>query len=248
MWRIIFATFIIFVLSFPTHAEDRYFLGTRNGWERTKEVFKDGRYKEQNLFIIIGAEPTTLALYKLKNLKSKSTYFEDIETGGIFFKRQLIKSAKSFPINLKMIGYNFKNLFLDPVTEIKQFSLITPAKLIYKTVVNCFKIGWYGIIFVGEPVIRTGAGTLALVGAPLMKPVVYTGIASAYTVTAVYGYGSSLAAGSVTLSATGVVTCLDIATSPMVAIYSNYSSKKEIQKNEKADLKRERMGSRQGIK
>jgi hypothetical protein len=60
---------------------------------------------------------------------------------------------------------------------------------------------------------------VALVGAPFVKPVTYTGVALIYSGTALYGYGSSAAAGVVMTAATGTVLALDIATVPVVAAY-----------------------------
>lgn len=202
-----------------TAAETRFFLGTRTGLARTQEAFLDGRYKGYNLFLVIGTRPTGDALGAISEWKSRTTYGQDIRRGARFFGDQTLASIKSVPDNCGDLGNDVLHLLIDPVNEIKGINLITPATIIYKTVVNIAKIGWHGAKIAGEPVVRFGAGTLALAGSPCIKPVTYTGVALIYTGTAVYGYGSSAAGGTVMLGATGAVMGLDIATSPFTAIY-----------------------------
>lgn len=200
-------------------ADSAYFRGTRTGWSLTDQVFEAGRYKEYNLFIVIGAGPTTRAIHTISGWKSGTTYLQDLSGGVDTFGEQMSKSATSIADNLSELGKSAADLFVDPVREVQDFSLITPASIIFKTVVNVIRIGWNSVILVGEPVLRVGGGTVALVGAPLIKPATYAGVALAYTGTALYGYGSSTVAGAVMLGATGTVLALDIATTPAVAVY-----------------------------
>jgi len=168
-------------------ADSSYFRGTRTGWQLTQQVFMDGRYKEHNLFIVIGAEPTAKALRTITGWKSNTTYLEDLTSGARTFSRQLSKTASSVPDNGSSLGKSVTDLFVDPVDEFSDFSLITPATVIGKTVWNVLRIGWYGTMLVAEPVVRVSGGVLALVGSPFIKPATYTGVALVYTGTAVYG-------------------------------------------------------------
>ena len=221
MARRIVLLLIIAVLLTPalSAAETRFFLGTRTGWERTRETFLEGRYKGHKMFLIIGARPTGEALNDISHWKSRTTYIEDVRRGGRCFGDQAMESIKSVPNNGGALGRDVINLLADPVREIRDINLITPATIVYKTVANVAKIGWHGAKLVGEPVVRFGGGTVALVGSPFIKPVTYTGVSLIYTGTAVYGYGSSAAGGTVMLGATGAVLGLDVATSPLTAVY-----------------------------
>jgi len=203
-------------------ADSAYFRGTRTGWGLTEQVFADGYYKEHDLLLVIGARPTATALETIRSWKSRTTYLEDLSAGVDTFGEQLTRSGRSIPANSADLGGSVADLFVDPVREISDLNLLTPASLIFKTAVNVVKIGWYGAMVVGEPVARTTYGTAALVGAPLVKPVTYAGVALAYSGTAVYGYGSSVAAGTVMTAATGAVLALDVATTPAVAVYGAF--------------------------
>ena len=208
-------------------AESRFFLGTRTGWERTQEALLDGRYKKHDLFLIVGTRPTGEALSDIRQWKSRTTYGQDIRRGARFFSNQASESIKSVPDNCGDFANDIVHLLVDPVKEIKDINLITPAAIIYKTVVNVTKIGWHGVKIIGEPVARFGAGTAALVGSPFIKPVTHTGVFLIFTGTAVYGYSSSAIGGAVMMGATGAVLGLDIATSPLTAIYELSTDKKQ---------------------
>jgi hypothetical protein len=203
-------------------ADSSYFRGTRTGWGLAEQVFGEGRYKKQNLFIVIGAGPTTAALRTISGWKSETTYFQDLGEGVDTFGEQMSKSATSIPDNCSDVGKSVADLFVDPVKEIRGFNLITPATIVYKTAVNALKIGWNSAMVVAEPAVRAGYGTVALVGAPFIKPATYTGVALIYSGTALYGYGSSAAAGVVMTAATGTVLALDVASTPVVAAYGAF--------------------------
>jgi len=217
--RIILLILLAVLQPLSLNAETRFFLGTQTGWARTQEAFLDGRYKKHDLFLIVGTRPTGDALNDIRKWKSRTTYGQDIRKGAHVFGDQASKSIKSVPGNCGDFGNDIVHLMIDPVKEIKNINLITPAAIIYKTVVNVAKIGWHGVKIVGEPVARFGAGTAALAGSPFIKPVTYTGVFLIYTGTAVYGYSSSTIGGTVMMGATGAVLGLDIATSPLTAIY-----------------------------
>lgn len=219
MVRIAFVIGIALLLPGAVLADSGYFLGTRTGWGLTEQVFGKGRYKEHNLFIVIGAEPTTAALHTISGWKSKTTYFQDLGEGVDTFGEQLSKSGRSVPNNFLAAGKSLGDLFADPAREIGNFNLISPATIVFKTAVNAVKIGWHSAMLVAEPVARAGYGTVALVGAPFVKPATYAGVALAYSGTALYGYGSSAVAGTVMTAATGGVLALDVATSPAVMMY-----------------------------
>lgn len=210
---------IMAMLPAALFAETRSFLGTRKGWVRSQEVFFDGRYKTFNLFLVIGARPTTNALNSILGWKSRTTYLEDIQKGAHFFSEQAFGAYKSVPENSRDFGNDVVHFFADPVKEIKDINILTPAAIIYRTVVNTGKMGWHGIKIVGEPLVRMGAGTLSLTAGPLIKPVTYTGVFLIFTSTAVYGYTSSAVGGAVMLGATGTVLAMDTATAPVTLAY-----------------------------
>ncbi len=220
MGRIILLLATLLVLPTTLQAESRYFLGTQRGLERTGEAFLDGRYKEHNLFLITGVRPTHDALHAVGQWHKKTTYGEDLKRGGRIFRDQLGESADSFPENAGSLGESLADLFIDPVDAVRDLSLLTPATLVAKTVINTLRIGWHGVMLVAEPVVRTSAGTLALVGSPLIQPAFYTAKGTAYTGTALYGYTSSAVAATVLGTATGAVLALDVATTPAVAVVS----------------------------
>jgi len=205
-------------------AESSYFRGTRTGWSLTAQVFADGYYKQQNLFLVIGARPTGAALDTISGWKSKTTYLQDIGAGVDTFGEQFSRSATALGDNSADAGESVADLFVDPVRELRDFNLITPAAIIFKTVVNLLKVGWYSAMVVAEPVARVGYGTVALAGAPFIKPVTFTGVALVYSGTALYGYSSSAVAGAVMTAATGTVLVLDTATTPAVAFYEALQS------------------------
>jgi hypothetical protein len=229
MARIVFMVCMALMIPGPLLAESSYFLGTRTGWGLTQQAFLDGRYKEHNLFIVIGAGPTTNALHTISGWKSKTTFVQDVTGGADFFGDQLSGSVTSVPDNCSALGKSVSDLFSDPVKEFRDFSLITPVAVVGKTAMNAVRIGWHGAMVVAEPVVRTGAGLLALVGSPFIKPATYTGVFLAYTGTAVYGYGSSAAAGAVMMGATGTVLALDVATTPAVAVYEAHQPEPPIE-------------------
>jgi hypothetical protein len=198
-------------------ADSRIFLGTRTGWARTGETFTCGKYNGNCLFLVIGTRPTTDAVCAVYDWETGSTFMEDVKGGGRFFHKQLGESASSVPENAILFGRSFGDLAADPVREIQDFSILTPATIAGKTVINILKIGWYAVKLPLEPVLRTGAGTLAMAGSPFIQPVLYTGKYLLLTGVAAYGYTSSAVGGGVLLGATGGVCALDIATSPFVA-------------------------------
>lgn len=210
------------LLPVTVSADSGYFRGTRTGWSLTEQVFDEGRYKKQNLFIVIGAKPTTDALRDISRWKSRTTYLQDLGEGVDTFGEQLSKSAASIPDNCSDAGNSIADLFVDPVTEIRDFNLISPATIVYKTVVNILRVGWNSAMVVAEPVARAGYGTVAMVGAPFIKPLSYAGVALIYSGTALYGYGSSAAAGAVMTAASGAVLTLDVASTPAVAVYEAF--------------------------
>lgn len=220
--RIVLAICMVMMFPGALLAESSYFLGTRSGWKLTEQAFVEGRYKKQKLFIVIGTGPTTDALRTIRGWKSKTTYFQDITDGADTFGEQLSKSASSIPGNCADAGKSVFDLFVDPVKELRDFNLITPVTIVAKTAMNAFRIVWNGTMVIAEPVARVGFGSVALVGAPFLKPATYTGIALMYTGTTLYGYGSSTVAGGVMMAATGTVLALDIATSPVVAAYEAF--------------------------
>ena len=217
--RIILLLFLVVLQPLTLYAETRCFLGTRTGWERTREAFLEGCYKEHNMLLVIGARPTGRALEAISEWESETTYGQDIRRGARFFGNQAVESITSVPDNCVDLGTDIVHLLIDPVNEIRDINVITPARIIYKTFVNVAKMGWHGVKIAGEPLARFGAGTVALVGSPFIKPVTYTAVGFIFTGTAVYGYGSSVAGGTVMLGATGTVLCLDIATSPFTLLY-----------------------------
>jgi len=200
-------------------AETRQFLGTRTGWSRTEEVFLAGRYKGHNLFLVIGAKPTNKALHTISGWRSSTTYFEDVRGGAQFFTGQIRDSVESVPENSGNLGDSTVDLFVDPVKKILDFNIITPAALVFKTAVNLGRIGWHGAMIIAEPAFRIGAGSVALLGAPLVKPAAFLGVSLTYTGTAAYGYGSSTIAGTIFAGATGAAVALDVASAPLVAAY-----------------------------
>lgn len=210
------------LLPVTVSADSGYFRGTRTGWSLTEQVFGEGRYKKQNLFIVIGAKPTTDALRDISRWKSRTTYLQDLGEGVDTFGEQLSKSAASIPDNCSDAGNSIADLFVDPVTEIRDFNLISPATIVYKTVVNILRVGWNSAMVVAEPFARAGYGTVAMVGAPFIKPLSYAGVALIYSGTALYGYGSSAAAGAVMTAASGAVLTLDVASTPAVAVYEAF--------------------------
>ncbi len=212
---------IIIILLCPSllYADSNYLRGTRTGWGLTEQVFLEGYYKQQNLFIITGTAPTGKTLHAISKWKSKTTFKQDLNEGVDTFTEQFAKSGTSIPENFSLMGTNARNLFGDPVKEVSNFSVLTPAILIYRTALNSVKTLWYGLSVVGEPLLRIGMGTVVLAGAPLIKPVGYTATAAAYIGTAAYGYSSSVAGGAVMASATATVLALDIVTTPAVALY-----------------------------
>jgi hypothetical protein len=219
MVKIALLTFVVLLQPLTVQADSNYFRGTRTGWSLTEQVAGEGRYKKQNLFIVVGTKPTTEALHTIRGWKSKTTYLQDLGEGVDIFGEQMSKSVSSIPENGSDAGKSIADFFVDPVNEIGSFSLLTPITLVWKTTVNVLRIGWNGTMLVAEPVFRAAYGTVALLGAPFVKPVTYTGVALIYSGTALYGYGSSLAAGTVMTAATGTVLALDIATVPAVALY-----------------------------
>ncbi len=222
MGKIAFIIAMVLMLPGMVLAESSYFRGTQTGWGLTEQVFGDGYYNTHNLFLVIGAKPTTAALHTISGWKSSTTYLQDLGEGVDTFGEQMLKSGKSIPDNASDAGKSVADLFVDPVKEIGDFNLITPATLIFKTVVNTLRVCWNSTMVVAEPVGRVGYGTVALVGAPFVKPVTYTGVAFIYTGTALYGYGSSATAGAVMTAATGTVLALDVATTPAVAVYDAF--------------------------
>lgn len=219
MAKIVLMACMVLMIPGTLLAENSYFLGTRTGWGLTQQAFLEGRYKEHNLFIVIGAGPTTDALHTISGWKSTTTFVQDVTGGAHTFGEQLSKSVSSVPDNCSALGKSVSDLFVDPVKEFRDLNLITPVAIVGKTAVNAVRIGWNGAMMVAEPVARTGWGLLALVGSPFIKPAAYTGVFLAYTGTAVYGYSSSAAAGVVMMGATGTVMALDVATTPAVALY-----------------------------
>jgi len=222
MAKIAFMIAMVLMVPGMVLAESSYFRGTQTGWGLTEQVFGAGYYKTHNLFLVIGAKPTTAALHTISGWKSDTTYLQDLGDGVDTFGEQMSKSGKSIPDNASDAGKSVADLFVDPVKEIRDFNLITPATLIFKTVVNTLRVCWNSTMVVAEPVARVGYGTVAMVGAPFVKPVTYTGVALIYTGTALYGYGSSATAGAVMTAATGTVLALDVATSPGVAVYDAF--------------------------
>ena len=222
MAKIALSIFMALMLPGTVLADSSYFRGTRAGWGLTEQVFGKGRYKKQNLFIVVGVRPTTAALRTISGWKSKTTYFQDLGEGADTFGEQMSKSATSVPDNGSDAAKSVADLFVDPVREISDFNLITPVTIVFKTAVNILRVGWNSAMVVAEPVARVGYGTIALVGAPFIKPVTYTGVALIYSGTALSGYGSSAAAGAVMTAATGTVLALDIATAPAVAVYEAF--------------------------
>lgn len=215
------------LLASQAWAEDRYSLGTRTGLAKTTEVFSTGRYKGTRLFLVIGTKPTNRALDKLAHLKSK-TFYEHTLDGAVEFRDQLSESAKSFPENGGKFTGSIADLARDPYRELKDPSIITPAKIIWFTVANSFKAGYYGIKSILEPVGRTGYGTVRLVAGPLVKPAQALGVGIAIVATGTYGYASSIVGGGVFLGATGAVVGLDLATSPFVALHQRSANKIEL--------------------
>lgn len=215
---------ILMALMLPGNvlAESSYFRGTRTGWRLTEQVFSEGCYKGQNLFIVIGAKPTTAVLRTISGWKSRTTYLQDLGEGVDTFGEQMSKSATSIYDNGSDAGKSVADLFVDPVMEIRDFNLITPVTIVWKTAVNVLRVGWNSAMVVVEPVVRVGYGTVALVGSPFIKPVTYTGVALIYSGTALYGYGSSAAAGAVMTAASGSVLALDVASTPAVALYESF--------------------------
>lgn len=222
MAKITFMACMALMLPGIALADSTYFRGTRTGWGLTEQAFVEGRYKEHNLFIVIGAKPTTATLHTISEWKSKTTYLQDLREGVDTFGEQLSKSATSIPDNCSDAGKSIVDLFVDPVTEISNVSLITPAAVVWKTAVNIIKVGWNSAMVIAEPVARVAYGTVALAGSPLIKPATYSGIALIYSGTALYGYGSSVTAGTVMAAATGTVLALDVASVPAVAVYEAF--------------------------
>lgn len=222
MVKIVLLIFMALMLPGTVLADSSYFRGTRTGWSLTEQVFSEGRYKKQNLFIVIGTKPTAAALRTISGWKSRTTYLQDLGEGVDTFGEQMSKSATSIPDNCSDAGKSVADLFADPVREIRDFNLITPATIVWKTAVNVLRIGWNSAMVVAEPVVRFGYGTVALVGSPFIKPVTYSGVALVYSGTALYGYSSSAAAGAVMTAASGTVLALDVASTPAVAAYEAF--------------------------
>lgn len=220
---ILFVTFG-FISSSAVFADSRIFLGTKTGLSRTAETFACGKYKGTNLFLVIGTEPTGKAVKEVYGWSSGSTFVGDLKSGMKFFNKQFSESVSSVPQNAVDFGKSVGDFVADPVEEIQDFSLLTPALIVGKTIVNIFKIGWYALKLPCEPVFRTGAGTIALAGSPFKKPVQFLGKFGFISGIAVYGYTSSAVGGSVLLGATGAVFTLDLATSPFVAAYESFSA------------------------
>lgn len=222
MVKIVLLVFMALMLPVTVLADSSYFRGTRTGWSLTEQVFGEGRYKNQNLFIVIGAKPTTAALRTISGWKSRTTYLQNLGEGVDTFGEQMSKSATSISDNCSDAGNSVVDLFADPVREISDFNLITPAMIVLKTAVNILKVGWNSAMVVAEPVVRVSYGTVALVGSPFIKPVTYTGVALIYSGTALYGYSSSVVAGTVMTVASGTVLALDVASTPVVAVYEAF--------------------------
>lgn len=216
-----------FLFSSRSWSEDRYFLGTRTGFGKTQEVFSTGKYKDTRLFLVIGTKPTNHALDTLFHLKSRETFLEYTKNGATEFRDQLSESAHCIPENGKKIGASIADLGRDPYKELKDPSIITPAKLIWFTVANTFKAGYYGVLFFLEPAGRVTYGTLRLTAGPFVKPAQVLGVGTAIVATGTYGYASSIAGGGVFLGATGAVAGLDLATSPLVALHQHYAGKSD---------------------
>ncbi len=210
---------ICFLLPSAGFADTRIFLGTRTGWARTSETFTHGKYKDTSLFLVIGTTPTTTAIKRIWQGDIGSTIKDDVSSGSTFFNEQLKKSGSSFSKNASGLVTSVGDLAADPFREIANCGLLTPARIVGKTVVNTLKIAWYAVILPFEPVARTGAGALVLSGSPFVKPLKYAGKYTLLTGVTVYGYTSSAAGGAVLLGATGGVFVLDIATSPFVSVY-----------------------------
>ena len=220
MGRIVITLFLLGLI-FPGEAfsDSRIFLGTRTGWARTAETFTWGKYKSHRLFLVVGARPTRDAIRAVHDWETGSTVTKDVKAGAAFFTEQVRGAGASVPRNAVRLGRSAADLGMDPFREIQDFGILTPARIAGKTILNVLKIGWYGLRLPVEPVLRTGAGTLALAGSPFIQPVVYTGKYALLTGTAIYGYGSSVAGGAVLLGATAGVCGLDLATTPFVASY-----------------------------
>ncbi len=220
-------TILIIVLGFispsAVFADSRVFLGTKTGWSRTAETFTCGKYKDTRLFLVIGTEPTGKAIKEVYGWSTGSTFIGDLKSGMKFFNKQISESVSSVPQNAVDLGKNVGDLVADPVKEIQEFSLLTPALIVGKTIVNICKIGWYTVKLPCEPVFRTGAGTIALAGSPFIKPVQFVCKYGFISGIAAYGYTSSAAGGVVLLGATGAVFAMDLATSPFVGAYEAFS-------------------------
>lgn len=222
------ALILLFALGFITpsavFADSRVFLGTNTGLSRTAETFTCGKYNDTRLFLVIGTEPTGKAIKDVYGWSSGSTFTGDLKSGMTFFNNQFSESVSSVPQNAVDFGRSVGDFVADPVEEIQDFSLLTPALIVGKTIVNIFKIGWYAVKLPCEPVFRTGAGTIALAGSPFIKPVQFVCKYGFITGIAVYGYSSSAVGGAVLLGATGAVFAMDLATSPFVAAYESFSA------------------------
>ena len=211
------------LLAVPGRAERDYFVGTKTGLKRTGEVFVDGKYKDNRLLLVIGTHKTGRALQALAHLKSRTTFIEDVRNGARTFGDQVSGSVDSIPENGKEFGGSLADLVRDPYNELKDPSIITPAKIIWCTVANIVKAGFYGAMIVVEPAGRTAYGTAALAIGPMIKPVSYAGVGTAIVATGTYGYTSSVTGGAVLSGATGAVLVMDLATSPFVGLYNQFS-------------------------
>ena len=205
------------------YAERNYFVGTTNGWNRTSEIFVDGKYKDARLFLVIGTERTGRALNTLTHLRSHTTFVQDVRNGAEIFRHELPEAMYSIPENGSEFGKSLVNMVAEPMAALADPSIVTPAKFIWGFVSNAGAAGFNGLVTVGEPVVRTFYGTTALVAGPLIKPCSYTAVGTAIVATGVYGYGSSVAGGGVMSSATGVVLVMDIATAPAVGLYNHWN-------------------------
>lgn len=210
---------ILLLSALPGQAQDRFFLGSRTGWSRSAEVFSEGRYNGKNLFLVIGSRPTAKALHTIQGWKSRTTYGEDLQAGWNRFAEQMGRAAASVSQNVSSLGSGLRKLGSDPVEEVKDGSVLTPAVILFKTTVNLVKAGWYGVAIFGEPVMRGTYGTVACIGSPFIKPATFAGVSLLYSITALYGYTSSAIGGGVLLTATGTVFTIDVATSPITALY-----------------------------
>lgn len=212
-----------FLMAVPGRAGQDCFIGTKTGMKRTSEVFVDGKYKDNRLFLVIGSEPTGCALQSLFHIKSRTTFVGDVCSGAETFSDQVSESIHSIPENGQEFGESLADLALDPFRELSTPSIVTPAKIVWRTVANLAKAGFYGVLIIAEPACRTVYGTAALTVSPAIKPISYAGVGTAIVATGTYGYASSVTGGAVLLGGTCVVFVMDLATSPFVCIYNHFN-------------------------